>query len=147
MKTLVLLQHHVERILKKTNLSYQIVGPYTRRKLHWNKSLTVKICLENFVRNVLKENKLWNRTVKSAFWVCIGKKIKLNLILTNPELFIIYWTWLHLFWFLFPKLLLIFCQSSWQEISILKKQFLIRSRFSKLNCKIKIWIFQVLYYL
>ena len=49
-------------------------------------------------------------------------EINLNLILTNPELFIIYWTGHHLFWFRFLKLLLIFyCQSSWQEISILKK--------------------------
>ena len=60
---------------KKINLSYQIVSPYTRRKLHWNKSMTAKVCLENFERNVLKENKLWNRTVKSAFWVDIGKKL------------------------------------------------------------------------
>ena len=57
----------------------------------------------------------------------IRKKIKLNLILTNPELFIIHWTSHHLLWFCFLKLLLIFyCQSSWQEISILKKQFSIR---------------------
>ena len=71
-----------------------------------------------------------------------GKKNKLNLILTNPELFIIYWTCHHLFWFRFLKLLLIFYYlSSWPEISILKKQFLIRSGFSKSNCKIKIRIF------
>ena len=55
------------------------------------------------------------------------KKHPINLILTNPELFIIYWTCYNLFWFRFLKLLLIFyCQSSWQKISILKKQFLIR---------------------
>ena len=53
------------------------------------------------------------------------KKIKLNLMLTNPELFFIYWTCHHhLFWFRFLKLVLIFyCQSSWREISILKKVF------------------------
>ena len=74
--------------------------------------------------------------------VHIRKKIKLNLILTNPELFIIYWTCHHLFWFRFLKLLLIFyCQSSWQEISILKKQFLISLGVFKSNCKIKIRIF------
>ena len=28
MKTLVLIQHHVKRILKKKNLSYQISAPY-----------------------------------------------------------------------------------------------------------------------
>ena len=73
--------------------------------------------------------------------VDIRKKFKLNLILTNPELFIIYWTCHHLFWFRFLKLLLIFCcQSSWREISILKKQFLCRG-FPKSNCKIKIRIF------
>ena len=70
------------------------------------------------------------------------KKIKLNLILTNPELFIIYWTCHHLFWFCFLKLLLIlYCQSSWREISILKKQFLIMSGVPKSNCKIKIRFF------
>ena len=64
--------------------------------------------------------------IQLSYWVDIRKKIKLNLILTNPELFIIYWTCHHLFWFRFLKLLLIFyCQSSWREISILKKQFLI----------------------
>ena len=35
MKTLVLIQHHVEIILlKKKNLSYQIASPTTRKKLH-----------------------------------------------------------------------------------------------------------------
>ena len=62
---------------------------------------------------------------KSCYW-------KENLILTNPELFLIYWTCHHLFWFRFLRLLLIFyCQSSWQEVSILKKQFLIRPGVSK----------------
>ena len=40
--------------------------------------------------------------------VDIRKQIKLNLILTDPELFIIYWTCHQLFWFRFLKLLLIF---------------------------------------
>ena len=35
-------------------------------KKRWNGK--VKVCLENFVRNVLKENKLWKRTFKPAFW-------------------------------------------------------------------------------
>ena len=51
------------------------------------------------------------------------KKNKLNLILTNPELFIIYWTGHHLFWFRFLKLLLIvYYQSSRREIGILKEK-------------------------
>ena len=54
--------------IKKINLSYQLSALITRRKLHWNKSVTAKVCLENFVRHALKENKLWNRTFKSAFW-------------------------------------------------------------------------------
>ena len=52
------------------------------------------------------------------------KKNQVNLILTNPELFIIYWTCHHLFWFPFLQLLLIFyCYSSWQEISMLENSF------------------------
>ena len=52
----------------KINLSYQISAYTTRTKLHWNKIMTTKACLEKFVRNVLKESKLQNRTFKSAFW-------------------------------------------------------------------------------
>ena len=39
--------------------------PYFYEKLRWNKSVTAKISL---VRNVLKENKLWNRTFKPVAW-------------------------------------------------------------------------------
>ena len=60
-------------------------------------------------------------TRRSLHW----NKLKLN----NCKSWVIHhdWTGHHLSWFRFLKLLLIFyCQSSWQEISILKKQFLIR---------------------
>ena len=74
--------------------------------------------------------------------VNIRKRVKLNLILTSLELFIIYWECNHLFWFRFLKLLLIFYyQNSWQEIIILEKQFLIRPGDPKSNWKIKIRIF------
>ena len=34
LKTLVLIQHHVERILEeKTNLPYQIISPYYQKKI------------------------------------------------------------------------------------------------------------------
>ena len=110
-------------------------------KLHWNKSVTAIVCLENLVKNVLEENKLWNRTFKSAFdsksWY---QKVKLH---TYKSLVINYP--LNLppsLQISFLKLLIIFCcQSSWQEFSILKKQFLITTGFSKSNWKIKIRIF------
>ena len=38
-----------------------------KRKLYW-KNVLVKVSLESFVRNGLKENKLWNRTFETAFW-------------------------------------------------------------------------------
>ena len=106
--------------------------------------MTAKVSLENLVRNVRKKTSFERKHLSQPFdnksWY--QKKNKLNLILINPELFIICWTCHHLFWFRFLKLLLIFyCQSSWWEISILKKQFLIMPGFPKSNCKITIWIF------
>ena len=88
MKTLVLFQHHVERILQKS-YNTKLSVPTTKRKIqrnksvaakvclvwslllekiNWNESVTAKVCLETLVRNVLKESKLWNRTFKAAFW-------------------------------------------------------------------------------
>ena len=49
-------------------LKFALSDPYFYEKLHWSKSVTAKVSLENLVRNVLKENKLWNRTFKSASW-------------------------------------------------------------------------------
>ena len=82
------------------------------------------------------ERKHLSRPFDNKSWY--QKKIKLSLILTNPELFTIYWTCHYLFWFRFLKLLLIFyCHSSWREISILKKQFLIMpGLFTKLSFKL-----------
>ena len=37
-----------------------------KKKMHWDKSVTAKILLKNLVRNVPKENKLWKKTFKSA---------------------------------------------------------------------------------
>ena len=81
--------------IKKIKLS----APTTRRKLQmfWKKT--------SFQREDL------NQPFDDKSWY--KKRIKLNLILTNPE----------------------------QEISILKKQFLIMPGFPKSNCKIKIRIF------
>ena len=36
----------------------QLSTPNTRTKLHWNKNVAAKPCVENFVRFALKENKL-----------------------------------------------------------------------------------------
>ena len=47
MKILVLIQRHVKKILSKNQiviLNCQYVL-YTRRKLHWNKSMIAKVCL------------------------------------------------------------------------------------------------------
>ena len=41
---------------------------YSYEKVHWNKSVTAKVFLENAVRNILTENKLWKKTFKSAVW-------------------------------------------------------------------------------
>ena len=73
----------------KKNCHTKLSAPTTRRKLHWNKSVAAKVCfvwylflpkkytgwnksvtakvsLENLARDVLKENKLWKKTSKSA---------------------------------------------------------------------------------
>ena len=52
--------------IKKYNCHIKLSAPNTRRKLHWNKSVTAKASLENLVRNVLNENYIWNRTFQSA---------------------------------------------------------------------------------
>ena len=54
--------------IKSWQLKFASPDPYFDEKLRWNKSLTAKVSLENLVGNVLKENKLWNRTFKSAVW-------------------------------------------------------------------------------
>ena len=54
--------------IKKYNCHIKLSAPNTRRKLHWNKSVTAKASLENLVRNVLNENYIWNRTFQSAVW-------------------------------------------------------------------------------
>ena len=55
-------------IKKKKNFHIKLSAPTARRELHWNKSVTAKVSLENLVRNVMKENKLWKKTFKSAVW-------------------------------------------------------------------------------
>ena len=46
MKTLVLIQHHFERILyKKKSCHTKLSAPITRRKLHSNNRVTAKVCL------------------------------------------------------------------------------------------------------
>ena len=96
---------------------------YTEIKA-WHLKFPYKTSSEMFWKKTSFERKDLSQPFDNKSWY--QKKNKLNLILTNPELFIIYWTCHHLFWFRFLKLLLIFyCQSSWREISILKKQFLI----------------------
>ena len=90
MKTLVLIQPHVEKIPIKNKIvipncqslplgeyyteiiawqiKFALSDLYFYKKCHWNKSVTAKVSLENLARNVLTENKLWNRTFKSAVW-------------------------------------------------------------------------------
>ena len=54
--------------IKAGQLKFAKSDSYFYEKLHWNKSVTDKVSLENSVRIVLKENKLWNRTFKSSVW-------------------------------------------------------------------------------
>ena len=54
--------------IKAWQLKFAQSHPYFCKKLLWNKNVTGKVSLENLVRNVLKENKLWNRTFKSTVW-------------------------------------------------------------------------------
>ena len=50
--SLVLIQHHVVRILSKNTFVKPSYQPFTtRNKLHWKKSLAAKVCSENFIRN------------------------------------------------------------------------------------------------
>ena len=89
--------------IKKWNCHTKLSFPTSRREILWNKSVTAKVSIK----------KLSQKFFESA--VDIRKKMKLNLILTNPQLFIIYWTYHHLFWFRFLKLLLIILLS--EELS------------------------------
>ena len=54
--------------IKAWQLKFAQSDTYFYEKIHWNKSVTAKVSLENLVRNVLKENKLWKKTFKSAVW-------------------------------------------------------------------------------
>ena len=54
--------------IKAWQLKFAWSDTYFYEKLHWKKSVTAKVSLENLVRNVLKENMLWKRTFKSAVW-------------------------------------------------------------------------------
>ena len=124
--TILLGENYTE--IKAWQLKFAWSDSYFYEKLHCNESVTAYASLENLVRNVLQKTSFETEHLSQPFdsksWYY--KKIKLNLTLANPELFIIYWTCHHLFWFCFLKLLLIFyCQSSLREISILQKQFLV----------------------
>ena len=50
---------------KKHASHNKMLATTTRRKLHWKKNVTVKICLENFIRNILKDKNLL--TFKASF--------------------------------------------------------------------------------
>ena len=52
----------------KKNCNTKLSAPTARRKLDPNKRVTAKVSLENLLRNVLKENQLWNRAFKSTVW-------------------------------------------------------------------------------
>ena len=54
--------------IKAWQLKFAQSDTYFYEKIHWNKSVAAKFSLENLVRNVLKENKFWKKTFKSAVW-------------------------------------------------------------------------------
>ena len=54
--------------IKAWQLKFAQSDSYFYEKIHWNKSVTAKVSLENLVRNVLKENKFWKKTFKSVVW-------------------------------------------------------------------------------
>ena len=110
---------------RKSPMKYKFVIRNCRLLLLGQNFTKVKHGSWRFLRK-LCQNYFEGQSFNNRKWY---EKKKLNLLLTNPEFFLIYRTFYHLFWFRFLRLLLnLYFQSSQQEISILKRKFLIRPK-------------------